>query len=243
MRADRFPETDTPPVRGRSVAVVGGGNTAVDAVRTAVRLGAERALLVYRRSRREMPARREEVEHAEQEGVEIVFLAAPVSIRSDGRQRVQSMTCTRMILGDADESGRRCAVPEPGSEFDLSVDTIVFAIGQGANVLLQSATPDLQTTSHGYIVADGMTGSTTKPKVFAGGDIVTGSATVISAMGAGRRAAAAIHALISHRMGRPVDAHAQSRPVIPAGHRPNSADGYTMASTEGIAPIWTVSAT
>jgi glutamate synthase (NADPH/NADH) small chain len=200
MRADRFPETDTPPVRGRSVAVVGGGNTAVDAVRTAVRLGAERALLVYRRSRHEMPARREEVQHAEEEGVEIVFLTAPLSIRGDGRQRVHAMTCTRMTLGDADVSGRRRAAPEPGSEFDLSVDTVVFAIGQGANVLLQSATRDLRTTSHGYIVADAITGSTTKPKVFAGGDIVTGSATVISAMGAGRRAAAAIHALISGGM-------------------------------------------
>jgi len=192
MKAYRFPEHDTPIVRGRSVAVVGGGNTAMDSVRTALRLGAEHAYLVYRRSREEMPARAEEVEHAHEEGVEFVMLAAPVALLGDDRSRVRAMRCVRMALGAPDASRRRSPVPVDGSEFDLPVDTVVFAVGQGPNPLIRSTTPDLPVTKTGLIVADAGTGATTKPGVFAGGDIVTGGATVISAMGAGRRAARAI---------------------------------------------------
>ncbi|MBI4477938.1 MAG: NADPH-dependent glutamate synthase [Acidobacteria bacterium] len=197
MKAYRFPEVDTPVVRGRRVAVIGGGNTAMDAVRTALRLGAERAYLVYRRSRSEMPARKEEIEHAEEEGVGIVLLTAPVEIIGDERRRVKQMRCIRMELGEPDASGRRRPLPKPGSEFLLDVDTVVFAVGQGANPLIRSTTPDLHTNQWGYIVADPETGATEKRGVFAGGDIVTGGATVISAMGAGRRAARAIDQYLS----------------------------------------------
>jgi glutamate synthase (NADPH/NADH) small chain len=196
MKAYRFPEYDTPIVRGRRVAVVGGGNTAMDAVRTALRLGAEQAHLVYRRSRDEMPARHEEVEHAEEEGVDIMLLSAPVAILGDDRSRVRAMRCVRMALGAPDASGRRTPVPIEGSDFDLEVDLVVFAVGQGANPLIRSTTPDLPVSTRGYIVADPATGATNKPGVFAGGDIVTGGATVISAMGAGRRAARAIDAYL-----------------------------------------------
>jgi glutamate synthase (NADPH/NADH) small chain len=192
MKAYKFPETDTPIVRGRRVAVIGGGNTAMDAVRTALRLGAEHAYLVYRRSHDEMPAREEEVEHAEEEGIEFLMLAAPVAILGDERARVKAITCIRMELGEPDSSGRRSPVPLPGSEFELEVDTVVFAVGQGANPLIRSTTPDLRVSRRGYIEADEKTGATYKKGVFAGGDIVTGGATVISAMGAGRRAARAI---------------------------------------------------
>ena len=198
MKAYRFPEHDTPIVRGRSVAVIGGGNTAMDSVRTALRLGADHAYLVYRRSRDEMPARAEEIEHAEEEGVEIVLLAAPVALMGDERSRVRAIRWIRMQLGEPDASGRRSPVPLEGSEFDLDVDTVVFAVGQGANPLIRSTTPDLPVTRWGYIVADPQTGATQKPGVFAGGDIVTGGATVISAMGAGRRAARAIDTYLNN---------------------------------------------
>jgi len=192
MKAYRFPETDTPIVRGRNVGVIGAGNTAMDAVRTALRLGAEHAYLVYRRSRNEMPARAEEIDHAEEEGVEIMLLAAPTAVLGDDRSRVRALRCVRMALGDPDASGRRSPIPIEGSEFDLEVDTVVFAVGQGANPLIRSTTPDLRVNRRGYIEADEATGATCKHGVFAGGDIVTGGATVISAMGAGRRAARAI---------------------------------------------------
>jgi glutamate synthase (NADPH/NADH) small chain len=198
MKAYKFPETDTPVVRGRNVAVIGGGNTAMDSVRTSLRLGAERAFLVYRRTEHEMPARLEEIEHAKEEGVEMVFLAAPVEILGDERKRVRAMRCIRMELGEPDASGRRSPVPQPGSEFDIEVDVIVFAVGQGANPLIRSTTPDLQYNKWGNISADAKTGATQKKGVFAGGDIVTGGATVISAMGAGRRAARAIHEYLSN---------------------------------------------
>jgi glutamate synthase (NADPH/NADH) small chain len=198
MKAYRFPEADTPIVHGRRVAVIGGGNTAMDAVRTALRLGAEHAYLVYRRTEHEMPARAEEVEHAAEEGVEMLFLAAPTAILGDERSRVRGMTCIRMELGEPDSSGRRSPVPIPGSEFELEVDVVVFAVGQGANPLIRSTTPDLHTNKWGYISADPVTGATEKKGVFAGGDIVTGGATVISAMGAGRRAARAIHAYLEN---------------------------------------------
>jgi glutamate synthase (NADPH/NADH) small chain len=199
MKAYRFPEHDTPIVRGRRVAVIGGGNTAMDSVRTALRLGAERAYLIYRRSRDEMPARAEEVEHAEEEGVEIVLLAAPTELTGDGESRVTAIRCVRMELGEPDTSGRRSPRPIAGSEFDIAVDTVVFAVGQGANPLIQSTTPDLPVTRRGNIIADAETGATEKRGVFAGGDIVTGGATVISAMGAGRRAARAIDAYLRER--------------------------------------------
>jgi glutamate synthase (NADPH/NADH) small chain len=192
MKAYLFPVSDTPTIRGRNVAVIGGGNTAMDAVRTALRLGAEHAYLVYRRTRQEMPARHEEVEHAEEEGVKIVMLAAPTAILADERSRVRAMRCIRMELGEPDSSGRRSPVPQKDSEFEIEVDTVVFAIGQGANPLIRNTTPDLPVNKWGNILADDGTGATQKPGVFAGGDIVTGGATVISAMGAGRRAARAI---------------------------------------------------
>ena len=198
MAAYRFPETDTPIVHGRRVAVIGGGNTAMDAVRTALRLGAEHAYLVYRRTEHEMPARKEEVEHAAEEGVEMIFLAAPTELFGDERSRLRSMRSIRMTLGEPDASGRRSPVPIPGSEFDLEVDVVVFAVGQGPNPLLRSTTPDLRVNRWGLICADPKTGATEKKGVFAGGDIVTGGATVISAMGAGRRAARAIHAYLEN---------------------------------------------
>jgi len=192
MKGYKFPEADTPMIRGRRVAVIGGGNTAMDAVRTAKRLGAEHAYLVYRRTHAEMPARKEEIEHAEEEGVEVILLAAPTAIMGDERGRVRGMRCQRMELGEPDSSGRRSPVPIPGSEFDLEVEVVVFAVGQGANPLIRDTTPDLHVNRWGNIVADAGTGATEKKGVFAGGDIVTGGATVISAMGAGRRAARAI---------------------------------------------------
>ncbi len=191
MKAYKFPVADTPAIHSRNVAVIGGGNTAMDSVRTALRLGAEHAYLVYRRTRTEMPARNEEIEHAEEEGVEIIMLAAPTEIFGDAQSRVRAMRCIRMELGEPDASGRRSPVPKPGSEFDLEVDTVVFAVGQGANPLIRSTTPDLPVNKWGNIVADAE-GVTSKRGVFAGGDIVTGGATVISAMGAGRQAARAI---------------------------------------------------
>ena len=198
MKAYRFPEYDTPVIRGRNVAVIGGGNTAMDSVRTALRLGAEHAYLVYRRTRTEMPARNEEIEHAIEEGVEIIMLAAPTEILGDAQSHVRAMRCVRMQLGEPDPSGRRSPVPMPGSEFELEIDAVVFAVGQGANPLIRSTTPDLPVNKWGYIVADPQTGATSKRGVFAGGDIVTGGATVISAMGAGRRAARAIDAFLRH---------------------------------------------
>ncbi len=196
MKAYLFPATDTPAIRGRRVAVIGGGNTAMDAVRTSLRLGAEHAYLIYRRTRKEMPARAEEIEHAEEEGVEIIMLAAPTAILADERARVRAVRCIRMELGEPDASGRRSPVPQAGSEFDLDVDIVVFAIGQGANPLIRNTTPDLPVNKWGNIIADEGTGATQKAGVFAGGDIVTGGATVISAMGAGRRAARAIDAYL-----------------------------------------------
>jgi glutamate synthase (NADPH/NADH) small chain len=192
MKAYQFPVSDTPTIRGKNVAVIGGGNTAMDAVRTSLRLGADNAYLIYRRTRTEMPARVEEIEHAEEEGVKILMLAAPTAILADDRSRVRAIRCIRMELGEPDASGRRSPVPVKDSEFEIDVDTVVFAIGQGANPLIRNTTPDLPVNRWGNILADDGTGATQKAGVFAGGDIVTGGATVISAMGAGRRAARAI---------------------------------------------------
>ncbi|OJW15629.1 MAG: glutamate synthase (NADPH), homotetrameric [Planctomycetales bacterium 71-10] len=195
MRADAFPESDEPvyDCRGRDVAVVGGGNTAMDAVRTACRLGARTSYLVYRRSEAEMPARAEELKHAKEEGVTVMALTNPVEFLGDADGFVNAMRCVRMELGEPDASGRRSPVVVPGSEFETSIQMAVIALGTSANPLVQSTTPDLATTRKGYIAADPETLRTSKRGVFAGGDIVTGGATVILAMGAGRKAAASIH--------------------------------------------------
>jgi glutamate synthase (NADPH/NADH) small chain len=194
MKANEFPEYDEPiyDCRDRVVAVVGGGNTAMDAVRTALRLGARRAILLYRRTKAEMPAREEEIRHAEEEGIEFVTLSAPVEFLGDDSGRLRAARCQRMELGEPDQSGRRSPVAIAGSEYELAVDVVVIALGAGANPLVQSTTPDLATDKRGYILADEQTLLTSKRGVFAGGDIVTGSATVILAMGAGRKAAKAI---------------------------------------------------
>ena len=192
MKAYRFPDYDTPIQVGRRVAVIGGGNVAMDAARTALRLGAEKVYDVYRRSRTEMPAREEEIENAEEEGIDFRLLTNPVRILGDERYWVQAMECLQMELGEPDESGRRRPVPIPGSEFTLEVDIVVVAVGTGANPLVASTTPGLEVNQWGYIVSDEETGRTSKEDVYAGGDIVTGSATVILAMGAGRKAARTI---------------------------------------------------
>ncbi len=196
MKAYMFPQYDTPIKRGRRVAVVGGGNVAMDAARTALRLGAERVYNIYRRSRQEMPAREEEIANAVEEGVDIRFLTNPVRIIPDQRGWVRAIECITMRLGEPDDSGRRRPVPIEGSEHSIDVDVVVMAIGNGANPLLPSATPGLATNKWGNIIAEEQTGKTSREGVYAGGDIVTGAATVISAMGAARQSARAIHAYL-----------------------------------------------
>jgi len=192
LRACEFPVADTPVFRGKRTAVVGGGNVALDSVRTARRLGAEKAMIIYRRSRVEMPARAEEVRHAEEEGVEFHFLTVPIRYIGDSRGRVAAVECQRMELGEPDASGRRKPVPVPGSEFTLEVDVVVVAIGQSPNPLIPQTTSGLKVGRWGNIEVDPETMATSLPGVFAGGDIVRGGATVILAMGDGRRAAAAM---------------------------------------------------
>ncbi|SMB98570.1 sulfide dehydrogenase (flavoprotein) subunit SudA [Thermanaeromonas toyohensis ToBE] len=196
MKAYLFPEYLTPIKVGERVAVIGAGNVAMDAARTALRLGAKKSMIVYRRSAEEMPARKEEVENAEEEGVEFHFLTSPVEIHGDEAGWVKGMTCIRYELGEPDASGRRRPVPIPGSEYYMEVDTVVIAIGQGPNPLVLRTTPGLELTKKGTIAADEETGATSRPGVFAGGDIVTGAATVILAMGAGKKAARAIDAYL-----------------------------------------------
>jgi glutamate synthase (NADPH/NADH) small chain len=197
MKAYLFPEYDTPIRVGHRVAVVGGGNVAMDAARCALRLGAERVYIVYRRSEKEMPARREEVENAVEEGVVLKTLENPTRIIGSEDGWVRAMELLSMDLGEPDESGRRKPVPRPGSEHVIDVDVVISAIGQGPNPLLTTATPDLKLTKWGNIVADEETGKTSMRGVFAGGDIVTGAATVILAMGAGKKAARAIDTYLS----------------------------------------------
>jgi glutamate synthase (NADPH/NADH) small chain len=192
MRAYNFPADDTPVCRGRRVAVIGGGNVAMDAARTALRMGAEKVYLLYRRTRAEMPARIEETHHAEEEGVDFQLLTAPIRYDGDANGRVRNAHCQRFELGEPDASGRRRPVPIKGDEFDLEIDMAVCAIGNGPNPLVPSATPDLKTRRGGNIVAEKGTCRTSMKGVFAGGDIVLGAATVILAMGAGRAAAKAI---------------------------------------------------
>jgi len=192
MRADRFPEYHTPVHCGDNVVVVGAGNVAVDAARTAKRLGSENVTVVYRRTRPEMPAREEEIEHAEQEGVRMCFLLSPTEFSGSDEGWVEAMTCQRMQLGEPDETGRRRPVPIEGDTCRIPCDTVIVAIGSRAHPLVPETTPDLDMSRRGYVAIDD-TGATSKEGVFAGGDIVTGSATVIQAMGAGRRAAESIH--------------------------------------------------
>jgi glutamate synthase (NADPH/NADH) small chain len=192
MKAFLFPEYDTPVIRGKRVAVVGGGNVAMDSVRTAKRLGAELAAIIYRRSREEMPARHEEAEHAEEEGIEFHLLTNPTRILADENNWVKGIECIKMALGEPDASGRRSPVPVEGSEFVMEVDTVIMAIGTSPNPLVSRSTPGLEVGRRGTLVADPKTGQTTKEGVYAGGDAVTGPATVIEAMGAGKRSAAAI---------------------------------------------------
>lgn len=198
MGAYRFPEQDTPIRIGKNVAVIGGGNTAMDAVRTARRLGAEKAYLIYRRSRQEMPARQEEIHHAEQEGIEFLLLTNPTRIIGDDQNWVSGIECQRMELGEPDDSGRRRPVAVKGSEFVLPVQTIVEAIGQKPNPIIQATTPGLETSRRGTVVTD-ETQKTSREGIFAGGDLARGGATVILAMRDGKNAAATIHAWLTDR--------------------------------------------
>ena len=197
MKAYRFPEYDTPIRIGKHVAVVGAGNVAMDSARTALRLGAEEVSIVYRRSREEMPARLEEIENAEEEGVKFRLLTNPVEILGDESGEVKAMVCQKMSLGEPDASGRRRPIPIPESEFTLPVETVVVAIGQGPNPILLRGTKGLNLNKRGYIEVDPETMMTNIPGVFAGGDIVTGAATVIAAMGAGKKAARAIESYLT----------------------------------------------
>ena len=196
MKAYAFPQTDTPVRVGKKVAVVGGGNVAMDAARSALRLGADEVSIVYRRSEKEMPARLEEVHHAKEEGVNFRMLTNPTAIHGDESGNVRAMTCVEMELGEPDASGRRRPVVKQGSEFDLDVDTVVIAIGNSPNPLIRNTTPGLETQKWGGIIVD-ENGATSLENVYAGGDAVTGAATVILAMGAGKTAAKAIHEKLS----------------------------------------------
>jgi len=192
MKAYRFPEYDTPVKVGKKVAVIGGGNVAMDSARCALRLGAEEVYIVYRRSEAEMPARREEVENAMEEGIQFKLLTNPKQFLGNEQNWVVGMECYQMELGEPDASGRRRPITKEGSEFIIDVDVVVVALGTTPNPLIASTTKGLETTKRGTVVADEATGKTVKDKVWAGGDIVTGAATVISAMGAGKCAAADI---------------------------------------------------
>jgi len=193
MKAYLFPKYKTPIVKGKRVATVGGGNVAMDCARTALRLGAEQSIIIYRRSREEMPARNEEIHHAEQEGVIFNFLSNPAEFRGDQYNRLKEVECIQMELGEPDDSGRRRPVPVPDANFTVPIDVAVIAIGNSPNPLIPSTTPDIETGRWGNIVTDPETGKTSKEGVFAGGDVATGAATVILAMGAGKVAARGIH--------------------------------------------------
>jgi glutamate synthase (NADPH/NADH) small chain len=193
MKAYQFPKYDTPIQVGKRVAVIGGGNVAMDSARCALRLGAKEVTIAYRRSEAELPARAEEVENAMEEGIVFKFLTAPVKYHSDKRGWVSAMECIQMVLGAPDASGRRRPIPVEDSNFIMEVDVVVIAIGNRPNPLVPSTTQGLDTTKWGTLVADEKTGQTTKENVWAGGDIVTGAATVISAMGAGKIASESMH--------------------------------------------------
>jgi len=192
MKAYEYPKVDTPIPLGKNVVVLGAGNVAMDSARTAMRLGAENVKVVYRRSREEMPARGAEIHHAEEEGIELFLLTNPTKYLGNENGRLTGMECLRMELGEPDDSGRRRPVAIEGSEFEIECDLCIVAVGSGANPLLTSETPDMELNRWGNVVTDTKTGKTTKKAVWAGGDIVTGAATVILAMGAGREAADSI---------------------------------------------------
>jgi glutamate synthase (NADPH) small chain len=198
MKAYRFPEYDTPIMVGARVVTVGGGNVAMDASRTALRLGAEESIIVYRRSEEELPARIEEVHHAREEGVQFQLLTNPIAFLGEGGQ-LEALRCVRMQLGEPDESGRRRPVPIEGSTFEIEAATVIIAVGNGPHPLILQTTPGLQLNRWGCIITDPETGATTVRGVYAGGDIVTGAATVIEAMGAGKKAAQAIHRSLAER--------------------------------------------
>ncbi len=198
MMANKFPDFDTPIRMGSHVAVIGGGNTAMDAVRTSKRLGAERALLIYRRSRAEMPARQEEIHHAEEEGIELLLLTNPTRILGDDKHSAVGIECQRMELGEPDESGRRKPVPIKGSEFLIPVQIVIEAVGQQPNPIIQATTSGLKTGKRGVVVTDEKQ-QTSRPGIFAGGDLARGGATVILAMRDGKVAAAAIHDYLTSR--------------------------------------------
>lgn len=202
MKAYQFPDYTTPIRVGKKVAVIGAGNVAMDGARCSLRLGAEEVSIVYRRSRTEMPARAEEIENAEEEGVKFHLLTAPLRFIGDENGNVKAMDCIRMELGEPDQSGRRRPVPVEGSEFTMEVDTVVIAIGQSPNPVVRQSEPNLATTKWGGIVADEETGATSIPGVYAGGDAVTGAATVITAMGAAKKAARAIDEYIRGKMNK-----------------------------------------
>jgi len=214
MKAWQFPRVDTPVfnVQGKHVAVIGGGNTALDSARVALRLGASRVDVIYRRSEAEMPSRLEEIRHAKNEGIRFQFLSNPVGFYGNEEDWLQGIRLVRMELGEPDAGGRRRPVPVEGSEFDMAVDMVVIAIGNGANPILQKTTPDLEFNRWGNIVVDPETMRTSREGVYAGGDIVTGGATVILAMNAGRRAAAAIHTYLAETGG----AGLQDKPFLMA---------------------------
>ena len=193
MKSYRFPAFDTPIKVGKNVAIIGGGNVAMDSARCALRLGAEHVSIIYRRSREELPARQEELVNAEEEGITFKFLASPKRFIGDEQGRIKGIELVTMELVEPDESGRRKPMPVKGSEFVMDVDTVIVAIGRTPNPIIQKVTKGLETTKHGTIAADPETGRTSLEGVYAGGDIVTGEATVISAMGSGRRSAKAIH--------------------------------------------------
>jgi glutamate synthase (NADPH/NADH) small chain len=201
MKGYLFPEYDTPIRIGKKVAVIGGGNVAMDSARCSLRLGADEVYIVYRRSKEELPARAEEVENAEEEGVIFRLLNNPTKFIGDESGWVNAMECIKMELGEPDASGRRRPVPIKGSEFTMDVDTVIIAIGQTPNPLIQRTTEGLETTRHGTIIVNEETGAATKDGVFAGGDVVSGAATVISAMGAGKTAARGIHDYIQKKKG------------------------------------------
>ena len=192
-------DSRTPIMKSKSVAVVGGGNVAMDAARCAKRLGAENVYIVYRRGMAELPARKEEVEHAEEEGIIFKTLCNPVEIHANDEGFVKSITCIEMELGEPDASGRRRPIEKKGSEFELEVDTVIMSLGTSPNPLIRSTTPGLETNKHGCIVTEGDEGKTSRDGVYAGGDAVTGAATVIKAMGAGKAAAKAIDEYIQNK--------------------------------------------
>jgi glutamate synthase (NADPH/NADH) small chain len=198
MRAYQFPEYDTPIIRGSAVAVIGGGNAAMDSARTALRLGAKKVTVVYRRGENEMPVRMEEYHHAREEGVQFEFLAHPVELLADAQGRVVGMRCMRNCLGEPDESGRRRPEPIPGSEFEMPVDTVIFAIGAAANPSVPRCTPDLKVDKGGDVTVDPDTLETCIAHVWAAGDIKGGEGTVIAAAGEGKRAARSVHTYLSN---------------------------------------------